>query len=371
MSHIVLFDQNARSREQVATILRDGFPSETIHVCSSFDMTSDLLKRGIADLLIVDVPRFTYAFCSLLSGISKTLPGVPVLVTSTASRTEVSGNVWRLGVTDYLLKPYRPDWLVAAVHAMLARPGQDARLSRMDWRRERYVCKVGEYLHAYKYKKCIEATREYVDSLFDSLENDNEIAEALTAFAKGLIGLADGYGPTARNDASTYFERVGYRFSQVGARYDAYSAFENLVGRLFDLAEKEGLPDVDAFQRVMTKLDRSVHSEITLVEIAKFANMSPSYFSKWFKRESGTGFVSYVTDAKLEYACLMLTESDMTVIQIARDLSYNGANYFSKAFKKKLGMTPTEYRELHDGSHNGEGVSPKKRGGAGAPSYER
>lgn len=354
MSHIVLFDQNARGREQVASIVRDSFPSENIRLAATFEEASAYLKRGAVDLLIADVPRFTLSYCTFLSGVHKIVPGLPVLVTSTAPKGEVANNVWRLGVTDFLLKPFRPEWLIASIHVMLAHPGEDTHLSRMDWRRERYVSRVSEYLRAYKFKKCVEVTREYVDSLYDSLDNSKEIAEAMSAFAQGLAALAESIGTVAGKDAKTYLDRVGYRFEQVGAKYDSYSAFEKLVGRLFDLMEKEGLSDVDAYQKIVTKLDRGVHSDVSLVDIAAYANMSPSYFSKWFKRESGKSFVNYMTDAKLEYAQLMLTESNMSIIQIARDLAYNGANYFSKAFKKKTGLTPTEYREIHEGSQEGE-----------------
>ena len=52
-----------------------------------------------------------------------------------------------------------------------------------------------------------------------------------------------------------------------------------------------------------------------------------------------------MTDRKIEFAKDMLRSTDMPVINIAYELSYNETNYFSKAFKKKVGMTPVEYRE--------------------------
>ena len=43
----------------------------------------------------------------------------------------------------------------------------------------------------------------------------------------------------------------------------------------------------------------------------------------------------------------MLVDTEMPVINIAYELSYNETNYFSKAFKKKVGVTPSEYRTAH------------------------
>ena len=73
--------------------------------------------------------------------------------------------------------------------------------------------------------------------------------------------------------------------------------------------------------------------------------MSSYYYSRVFKKMTGVNFITYVTDRKIEIAQDMLVETDMPVINIAYELSYNEPNYFSKAFKKKVGVTPTEYRE--------------------------
>ena len=77
--------------------------------------------------------------------------------------------------------------------------------------------------------------------------------------------------------------------------------------------------------------------------------MSSYYYSRVFKKMTGVNFITYVTDRKIEIAQDMLVETDMPVINIAYELSYNEPNYFSKAFKRKVGMSPTEYREIHCG----------------------
>ena len=51
--------------------------------------------------------------------------------------------------------------------------------------------------------------------------------------------------------------------------------------------------------------------------------------------------------AIIEAAKDMLINTDRPVVNIAYDLSYSETNYFSKTFKKKVGVTPTEYREQH------------------------
>ena len=55
-------------------------------------------------------------------------------------------------------------------------------------------------------------------------------------------------------------------------------------------------------------------------------------------------FVTYLTNQKIEIAKDMLINTDIPIINIALDLSYHEPNYFSKVFKKNVGMTPTAFR---------------------------
>lgn len=343
MSTIVLFEQSVRELKFIADALAKSLLDDTVRCADSFEQALAQLRLGSCDLLVASVPRFTYAYSSFIARAQAIMPGMPILVLSTAPNAEVSSNVWRLGVTDYLLKPFRPSWLVAAIRVLLA-SSDEVDSSKMVWRRDRFVKRIGECLQEYKYKNCVEITREYVDVLYDTLDRAADIGAEAVAFAEGMASLAGAFGSTCRSDAENYLNLLRLKFGRATSKYDTYVLFEKLVGKLFDLIDREGVQGVSAIQRVLTHIDRCVHEELTLVDIAKFACMSPSSFSKYFKRETGQNFVPYVTDGKMEYACVMLLESDMSIIQIANDLSYNGANYFSKTFKKRIGVTPTEYR---------------------------
>ena len=108
-----------------------------------------------------------------------------------------------------------------------------------------------------------------------------------------------------------------------------------MLDTIFDAIEKSGLYEVDSEQKILNYIDRNIRRGVSLDEAAEYANMSSCYFSKLFKRMTGKNYITYVTD------------TEMPVINIAYELSYNETNYFSKAFKKKVGVTPSEYRTAH------------------------
>lgn len=86
---------------------------------------------------------------------------------------------------------------------------------------------------------------------------------------------------------------------------------------------------------------------ITLEKTASICNLSPCYFSKMFKKQVGVTFISYVNDIKINKAKEILENQDIPVLNVALDLGFEDCGYFIRVFKKSQGVTPKKYREAH------------------------
>jgi two-component system response regulator YesN len=86
--------------------------------------------------------------------------------------------------------------------------------------------------------------------------------------------------------------------------------------------------------------------EITLEQAARQGNLSPYYFSKLFKQETGDTFIDYVTKLRIDKAKRMMTDPQLTLKEICFGVGYNDPAYFTRVFKKLTGSTPSEYRAL-------------------------
>lgn len=95
---------------------------------------------------------------------------------------------------------------------------------------------------------------------------------------------------------------------------------------------------------VKSYIEINIKRNITLDEISNYFNISPYYMSKLFKKKTGTNFVEYVSSRKIDLSKEMLTHTNMRILNIALELGFNEPNYFSKVFKKSVGLTPTDYR---------------------------
>ena len=92
-------------------------------------------------------------------------------------------------------------------------------------------------------------------------------------------------------------------------------------------------------------IGNNFQKDISLDEVSRVANVSPYYFSKIFKEETRETFVEYLTGLRMEHAKNLLREKEKSIKQICVESGYSDPNYFSRIFKKTVGVTPSEYRE--------------------------
>ena len=92
-------------------------------------------------------------------------------------------------------------------------------------------------------------------------------------------------------------------------------------------------------------IDHSYSKDINLEMVSRRVNISPYYFSKIFKEETGENFIDYVTAIRIEKAKEVLKEKGCSIKEVCIEVGYKDPNYFSRLFKKQVGVTPTEYRE--------------------------
>lgn len=105
--------------------------------------------------------------------------------------------------------------------------------------------------------------------------------------------------------------------------------------------------------RVKTYLQHNYMNELSLDQVSDILKISPSYLSVCFKKALGVGFQDYLTDLRIQAAKELLADPLRPSAEVARLVGYESASYFTRAFKKKTGLTPTEYRRQAAGGRKG------------------
>ena len=87
-----------------------------------------------------------------------------------------------------------------------------------------------------------------------------------------------------------------------------------------------------------------INESIRVGDVAEHIGRSRSYLTNKFKKELGFDVCSFIMRCKLEEAKSPLTYSDKTLSEISNYLCFSSQAYFQTVFKKKYGLTPTQYR---------------------------
>ena len=85
--------------------------------------------------------------------------------------------------------------------------------------------------------------------------------------------------------------------------------------------------------------------EYRVQELYQYCSYSQPVFAREFKKYYGMPFVSYFTREKMFYACGLLKNTNMGILEISNKLGFAGLSYFNALFKKATGMTPAYYRK--------------------------
>jgi AraC family transcriptional regulator, transcriptional activator for feuABC-ybbA operon len=90
-------------------------------------------------------------------------------------------------------------------------------------------------------------------------------------------------------------------------------------------------------------MERYFYENLTIEQLARIANVSPKYFVDLFKKTYGISAIDYLTELRINRAKQLMAQSDAKLRDIAHQVGYNDEFYFSRKFKKKVGVTPTVY----------------------------
>lgn len=144
-----------------------------------------------------------------------------------------------------------------------------------------------------------------------------------------------------QNNDNTFSGRMKkLYFQQLIITLLRYNCIENFPGtpnsKIADLSINDA----------MKYINSNYQYPITLASLAKLLNLNSSYLSLKFKSVNGIGFKEYLNNVRIGHAEKLLLETNKSITSIALESGFESSNYFGDIFKKRNGISPSEFRKL-------------------------
>ena len=141
------------------------------------------------------------------------------------------------------------------------------------------------------------------------------------------------------NKGNTYESSV----AMTGSLYSLLAVFMHYAER--------SMPEKDAHmvyvEKAISYIETNYSYPVTVEDIAYYVGISRSHLFRSFQSYMRRSPKDYLTSYRIKQACRLLRETDLSISTIAYSVGFENNLYFSKAFRKQKGVSPSEYRKEH------------------------
>ncbi len=96
--------------------------------------------------------------------------------------------------------------------------------------------------------------------------------------------------------------------------------------------------------KIMHFINTNYQRKITQEEVAAKIGMTTAAFCRYFKEKTGKGFIYFINEMRIGYACKLLIENHLSISQICFECGFNNISNFNRMFKRQTGYTPGDYQ---------------------------
>jgi len=154
------------------------------------------------------------------------------------------------------------------------------------------------------------------------------------------------------NSPITMFEKIHYMYIEWEnannlSKFTIKSLFYQLLNEIFRQLEQDSvdIQKLNVSSQIKAYLEKNYAQPLTLESIAKALRYSPSHLSIQFKQQIGCSPIEYLIQLRIDKATILLIKTDASLREIAMSVGYSDVYYFSRLFKKRVGVSPTQFRQ--------------------------
>ena len=179
---------------------------------------------------------------------------------------------------------------------------------------------------------------------FSELFPHTEVSEALYTLDRNRLSCCGGH---AASDLALEIIRInhGVDLANASARYIFHERLRSQAETQLSRAlEPVGYGVPDEVREAIMLMERNLEEPLSVAEIAQLTNISQRHMERLFKNHTGISPIRYYIDVRLDRARGLLTQTEMTIVEIATACGFHSSESFSRAYRKRFNLSPTQDR---------------------------
>ena len=176
--------------------------------------------------------------------------------------------------------------------------------------------------------------------------NDCERILSECGFRAGQVSELD-----KSQEAAYYFEDIFSEFRKRRPSFDFSVTLkaQYLLLHIGRALNTETSADASPVERSLKFIHTNIKRSFSVKELAEMEFLSPSRYREVFREATGLSPLEYILRQRIHLACELIEQGDLSLAQVAELCGFSDRLYFQRVFKKRMNVTPGEYREkLHN-----------------------
>ncbi|MBB3113769.1 two-component system response regulator YesN [Paenibacillus phyllosphaerae] len=318
-------------------------------------------ERTAPHLALVDINMPFMSGLELAEKLKEKFERMAIVFVTGHNEFEYMQKAVQIGVHDYLLKPFNRKELAAMLERV--KPRLPVLEEAEAFEPEGHAVTKGDFNAAEVQESLLLSLRMKDSEIIDELHKRLRTLRAYElqsdyayTMLMGLVSLAVSFAAERGIDLDRVMEQAlgsGDRLRSMQNWEEAEAWMLHLYRRLVQLTQDvRPTKSSNLFQTAKAYIEKHyTDPELSAEQVAGAVFVDPSYLRKVFRKESGSSVVDLITYLRMKRAKELLLQGNMRLADVAAASGYSDPNYFSKSFKKRFGMTPTEYEQLRTAGH--------------------
>lgn len=301
-----------------------------------------IIKREQVDIVISDIKMPMLNGIELCRIINEEYPNIALLILSAYEDFKVAQLALRYDVKGYILKPLNKTSLFELEELVRDLIQHKKHIELKKQIASNYY---KEYLEKIIEDNNISALEEFLDKL-SMLEKHEDITYS-SIWTNILMPISSFRYKSSNVDSKLLLEEERKMNDKISSLLpsERIPYIRNMYKAIMK-EKSDSKKNGNIIWEIQNVVKESFASpDLNVNQLGNIFHMSPIYLSNLFVERTGVKLTDYIIGKRLEYACVQLRSSNKSISDIAKDSGYLDASYFARIFRRRIGMTPQEYRK--------------------------